>query len=241
MTHDIINQLKLINWQTEGSEAMTLRGIASHRFCGKQETSLEIESFHYPRQVHGDHIIEAGDSTQSQVHDRTQADGIFTSRPDRVVAVQTADCLPVLMAHAAGVMAIHAGWRGLTNGILARAAEFWQLRGVPLSQIKVAIGPAIAVADFEVGPEVVDAFLNCTVSVDPSARYLAIVKGRNDRWHLDLPMGASLQLLALGLNPANLTVMQLNTKNIDGKWNSYRRDGAAAGRNWSWIKMNSFG
>ncbi len=239
MTQNILNQLNLIHWQMEGSEAMTLSGIASHRFCGREDASPNSNCFHYPRQVHGDHIIEAGGGTQFTALDRTQADGIFTSQPDQTVAVQTADCLPVLMAHATGVMAVHAGWRGLTNGILVQASEFWQKRGVSLSQLRVAIGPAIGVADFEVGPEVMDAFLNSTVSVDPSAHYLAIVKGRNDRWHLDLAVGASLQLLNLGLNPVNLTVMQMSTRDSNGKWHSYRRDGAAAGRNWSWIKMKS--
>lgn len=125
------------------------------------------------RQVHGTVVadLDAG-------HDGP-ADAGVASRPDRVAAVLTADCLPVLLCAADGHCwgAAHAGWRGLAAGVLeATVAAF----PVAAEQLLAWLGPAIGPARFEVGGEVRAAFVDarpadaaCFVPGRPAGKYFA--------------------------------------------------------------------
>ena len=86
-----------------------------------------------------------------------EADGASVSVPGRVVAVLTADCLPVVVANEAGtrVAVVHAGWRGLAAGIVADAVAGF----APDEPLHVWLGPAIGPDAFEVGAEVRAAFV----------------------------------------------------------------------------------
>jgi len=107
------------------------------------------------QQVHGSRIVELPDtSTESP-----KADASFTSQRNVVCAVQTADCLPLLICDRAAtvVAAVHAGWRGLSAGViestLARLA-------IPANELLVWLGPAIGQQAFEVGEDVYTAFVD---------------------------------------------------------------------------------
>lgn len=110
-------------------------------------------------QVHGDALLEVIDQTNSEEMKTIKADGLLT-RVSKTVGIQTADCLPVLFADRAGSMvaAVHAGWRGLHQGILVRTVEKFFDAGFSPSQIVVAIGPAIGPCCFEVSRDVIEAF-----------------------------------------------------------------------------------
>jgi YfiH family protein len=110
-----------------------------------------------------------------------EADGQVTGRGEVAVTVMVADCLPVAIAGPGGVAMVHAGWRGLAGGILARGAA--ALGDGPKA---AAIGPGIGVCCFEVGDEVRAAFAD-----HPGAR-------RGDR--LDLKTIARRQLQAAGVD-----------------------------------------
>ncbi|WP_022947386.1 peptidoglycan editing factor PgeF [Methylohalobius crimeensis] len=84
------------------------------------------------------------------------ADAAFTSRPNLVLAVLTADCLPILLTDGTACAAVHAGWRGLLAGIVDNALAVPPWRHPPMAWLGPAIGPEA----FEVGAEVKDAFLN---------------------------------------------------------------------------------
>ncbi|MBN2699909.1 MAG: peptidoglycan editing factor PgeF [Methylothermaceae bacterium] len=84
------------------------------------------------------------------------ADAVFTSRPNIVLAVLTADCLPILLTDGITCAAVHAGWRGLLAGIVDNALTVPPWRHPPMAWLGPAIGPEA----FEVGAEVKDAFLN---------------------------------------------------------------------------------
>ena len=86
------------------------------------------------------------------------ADGSYTAQAQLPCVVMTADCLPVILCDRQGtqVAAVHAGWRGLVDGIIEQAvAQF----SVPGSEIMAWLGPAIGPQAFEVGGEVRDQFL----------------------------------------------------------------------------------
>ena len=136
--------------------------------------------------------------------------------------IQTADCLPILLAASGSdeVAAIHAGWRGLAAGVIE--ATLAAMRLAPAS-IQAWLGPAIGRRAFEVGPEVRAAF----VDTDAGAA-VCFQRGRDDRWHADLAALARKRLAALGITRVSggdrCTVEQ------PGNFHSYRRDGARSGR-----------
>jgi YfiH family protein len=108
-------------------------------------------------QVHGTEVADA----ESVTDDALQADAQTCVTPGVVCAVQVADCLPVLIADskARGVAAIHAGWKGQSAGIIEKAvARLRERLSDPEAQILAWLGPRIGADDFEVGPEVVQAF-----------------------------------------------------------------------------------
>jgi YfiH family protein len=121
------------------------------------------------------------------------ADAAVALAPGRVLAVLTADCLPVVLARrdGTGVAVAHAGWRGLAAGVLEAACR--EL-AAPGAELIAWLGPAIGVAAFEVGPEVRQAFLN----QDPRAERALAVNARG-RWQADLYALARLRLTRLGV------------------------------------------
>jgi len=106
-------------------------------------------------QVHG---VEVAGPDQLCAADAITADAAYSNRPDAVLAVLTADCLPVALASHDGreVALVHAGWRGLAAGVLERAVERFEAGP---EEIMAWLGPAIGPEHFEVGPEVRDAFI----------------------------------------------------------------------------------
>ncbi|HEY8609428.1 MAG TPA: peptidoglycan editing factor PgeF [Noviherbaspirillum sp.] len=105
-------------------------------------------------QVHGTTVVDAATAA-----DVPHADASVSSAVGSVCVVQTADCLPVLLCDSKGsvVGAAHAGWRGLAGGVLqATVARMRQAGG---KEIIAWMGPAIGPEAFEVGPDVVDAFV----------------------------------------------------------------------------------
>jgi len=138
-------------------------------------------------QVHGTAVVDL-DREPAGV-----ADAAVTSTPGRVLAVMTADCLPVLLASRDGerIGVAHAGWRGLAAGVLPAAVE---RMGVAPAAIVAWLGPAIAQASYEVGEEVREAF----VSAEPG-RADCFRPGRRGHWFADLYALARASLAAAGV------------------------------------------
>lgn len=105
------------------------------------------------KQVHGTQVVDL-----AHYDPRSAADAAVTFEPGVVVAVMTADCLPVLFCNKKGsvVAAAHAGWRGLAAGILEATIA---AMGVDPREILAWFGPAIGPGHFEVGDEVREAFI----------------------------------------------------------------------------------
>ena len=100
-------------------------------------------------QVHSTKVLEL-DSRLSKLQ---PADGSFTSSPKLVCAVMTADCMPLFLCDQAGtkVAIVHAGWRGMADGIIEKAVALFNQ---PPEQILAWAGPTIGPKYFEIGPEV---------------------------------------------------------------------------------------
>ena len=138
-------------------------------------------------QVHGSDVLDLDIATPGR------ADGAVTSTPERVCAVLTADCVPVLLAARDGrrVGVAHAGWRGLAAGVLAAAVE---CMGRPPAELQAWLGPAIGPTSYEVDANVRDAF----VGADPGSD-ACFAPTRPGHWHADLYRLARLSLARTGV------------------------------------------
>ncbi len=134
--------------------------------------------------------------------ERPRADAMVTATPGLALAVLSADCQPVLLAdRAAGVIgAVHAGWRGALAGVLEATVAAMARLGADPERMVAVIGPTISQGAYEVGPDLLDAFL----AEDPdSDRFFA--QGRGDRLLFDLPGYGLARLRAAGVGRAEWT------------------------------------
>jgi YfiH family protein len=130
------------------------------------------------QQVHGASVVDA-----AEVRVPPAADAAWADRPDVVAAVLVADCMPVLLADAAGrcVGVAHAGWRGLAAGVLQATVRAMRARlRDPAAELIAYLGPAIGPRHFEVGAEVLQAMQRTL----PRAAEAFV--GRADRYLADL-------------------------------------------------------
>lgn len=136
------------------------------------------------------------------------ADASFTREHALACSVMTADCLPVLFCDLEGqqVAAAHAGWRGLSAGVLANTLRTFLSNGIAANRVIAWLGPAIAQPAFEVGPEVRDAFSQFSNSWPTKHKAMTqwadepcFVTTHGDRLHADLYRLARLQLEYLGV------------------------------------------
>jgi YfiH family protein len=147
-----------------------------------------------------------------------EGDALLENQPGSVVAVKTADCIPILLVderlHA--VAAVHAGWRGTAARIAAEAVTAMAGRfGTRAEDLHAAIGPGIGKCCYEVGPEVAAQF------------------GGQGRGHIDLAAANRRQLEESGVTPRHIYASNLCTMCRSEEFDSFRRDQAAAGRMYS--------
>ncbi|MFT4606593.1 MAG: YfiH family protein [Urechidicola sp.] len=165
-----------------------------------------------------------------------EADAAITRQADTVAVVMTADCLPILLCNRSGteVSAVHAGWRGLLDGIVQTTIIKMQS---PPSELMAWIGPAISQPKFEVGDEVRQAFVDKFFEI-PAPVDNRFISNRPGHWLCDLPALADDLLKHLGV--ADVTQSNLCSYCNEADFFSYRRK-AVTGRMASliWIPSNA--
>jgi YfiH family protein len=186
------------------------------------------ESLATVSQVHSAdfHIIKGA---AHQWNPRVEGDALVTTEPGVALAVQVADCFPVLLAdpQTGAIAAVHAGWRGTLQRILGRTlAGMRRELGVDPSRVLVAIGPGIRRCCLEVGPEVAAAF----ESAYPGAKLCSPRPERPGNCLLDLPAALDIQLREVGVDPSNVFDLDLCTRCRPQEFFSYRAEGSRAGR-----------
>jgi hypothetical protein len=106
------------------------------------------------RQVHGDRILVHTGGWEGWLR-AGEADGHIASERGTALAVGVADCVPVFIAHPAGVVALlHSGWRGTAARIVSKAIEMFERYEYPASELAIHLGPAICGRCYEVSAEV---------------------------------------------------------------------------------------
>ncbi|MEP7281072.1 MAG: peptidoglycan editing factor PgeF [Rubrivivax sp.] len=205
-----------------------------------------VDAMVWLRQVHGARVVQVVDALDDEP---PEADGAWTDRAGVALAIQVADCLPVLFAAPGGraVAAAHAGWRGLAAGVLdATVAALCDGAGCRPRELQAWLGPCIGPHRFEVGADVVQAFgggagdaagdAAADVADDaagdaasdrqPASRFRVGPPHAADgtpRWFADLPGLARDRLARLGV--ARVDGGRWCTVSDPSRWFSYRRDG----------------
>lgn len=166
-------------------------------------------------QVHGATVVRSDDPAFSG--GPPDADAIITSKANEVIAIRTADCLPVLICTYAGdeIAAAHCGWRGLAGDLLANTIEAMK---VPPLELIAWLGPAISQAAYEVGDDVHNAFL----AADGEAA-ACFEPNDHGRWQADLYALARLKFASAGVS--QVFGGDMCTFQDRDRFFSYRRDG----------------
>ena len=167
-------------------------------------------------QQHGIDVVDA-DRTPSRSQSAPAGDAAVTREPGRVLAVLVSDCLPVLLADTDGraVAVAHAGWRGLSAGVIEAAIG---ALAIEPQRLRAWIGPGIGQAHFEVGEEVRDAF--CGHDQQAAA---AFERNRRGRWQCDLYRLVEQRLAGVGVT--GIAGERRCTYAEAASFYSFRRDG----------------
>ncbi|HEX5339766.1 MAG TPA: peptidoglycan editing factor PgeF [Gammaproteobacteria bacterium] len=174
---------------------------------------------HWLHQVHGAQVVQLDSDTHTKsANQAPTGDAAVTGRAGTVCAIMTADCLPVLLCDKAGtvVAAAHGGWRSLAAGVLENTVRAMQ---VPAGQLMAWLGPAIGPEVYEVGDEVMEAFVDKDVHATAAFRHKP-----NGKWLCDLYALARIRLVALGVTQIHGGGFCTFTER--DRFFSYRRDGA---------------
>lgn len=185
--------------------------VAKNRRTLREAAGLPVEPS-WLTQVHGTQVLDLDATGTAQ-----PGDAAVSGRPGAVCAILTADCLPLLLASAAGdrVGAAHAGWRGLAAGVIEATVAAMR---TPPDGLLAWLGPAIGPQHFEIGAEVRDELLR----TDPGAES-AFRSNPRGRFMADLFTLARRRLAATGVarvyGGGECTYAQAD------KYFSHRRDG----------------
>ncbi|HEI8864600.1 peptidoglycan editing factor PgeF [Serratia sp. AKBS12] len=193
---------------TDYSALLSAIPAIRHGF-GNKSALLPTDLQHYrdtqpeKRQVHGTRIVDVNQPAQAC----GDADGLYTAQPGILLSVLTADCLPVIFSRRDGsaIGVVHAGWRGLLDGILEHMAARIE-QDDSTSAWVAAIGPAAGACCYQVNQELVELFqqrLSLPAKlISPQTR------------HLDLTAIAQYKLRNLGFaavdNAGSCTICTLN-------------------------------
>ena len=204
------------------------------------------------RQIHSSLIRRVTASDAAPAEARLKADGLMTSEPGLLLCIQTADCIPVLVADRKNraVAAFHAGWRGtlkriVQNGVGRMRLEF----GSQPSDLIAAIGPGVGQCCYAVGEEVRSEFLSQFAYAPelfrdvydsdpvrekyPMLFLTARAPGHSNigpSLHLDLAEANRRQLLDAGLAPEAISVIGDCTSCQTARYFSHRAEHGCTGR-----------
>lgn len=224
-----------------GSSAHFLLGVGPATAGREQEARVaelaralapEVTAVRWCRQIHGRALASLAPEQGDVFRGTTcvgRCDGLLTAEPGVALVVWTADCVPVLLASDVAVAAVHAGWRGAAAGIVPAAVRRLELEhGVRPDRLEVVLGPAVETCHYPVGPEVVAALAAAGVPRGAWER-----AGR-----VDVRSYLAAQLAQLGVAPEQVRRVGGCTA-CSPELASYRRDGAAAGRQWSAVVLTN--
>lgn len=205
----------------------TLQRVAENRCRLLRAVGLDGAELETLAQIHSDRVVVALPAFMAGRTKPREGDALVARGAGVAIAVQVADCFPVLIADpcCGAIAAVHAGWRGTLGRILPRAvARMRRVFGCDPRELVAAIGPGIRSCCCEVGPEVAKPFAQAFGS-------RALSEGsRAGKQMLDLAQTLKMQAEEAGLTSGNLFDLGACTRCRPDEFYSHRADGAAAGR-----------
>jgi YfiH family protein len=188
-----------------------LDSVTQNRTLLSQRLALPSQPL-WLKQTHGNVLLDAKDHQPG-----VEADAIFSTQKNQVLAIQTADCLPILLASqdTDWIAGIHAGWQGFTHDLIEKTVNAYK---GSKDSLMAWFGPAISGEAFEIGQET----LECIVR-DANERALATPHPDPNKVHLSLTRLAKHRLSKLGVH--NVYFSNHCTFQAPELFYSYRRDG----------------
>lgn len=212
-------------WQALGHQHLFCNAKASDHYLNDRSRLISefgLKAFFTPKQKHTNHIFVPKTVADFDNLQNDYSDGIFIGDKkhfDKIgIGIYTADCLPILINSISSCAVIHAGWRGLANGILPQAIRLFN------EPIEVLIGAAAGPQAYQVGSEVIENIgENASFTEDPQRGLF-----------LDLAKTAQNQILSSTNQVNSLKILNICT--ITAKeFHSFRRDNTNARRNLSFL------
>jgi YfiH family protein len=187
-------------------------------------------------QIHGNRLLIVDEKTQDWRHGgKLEYDGIISAMPGVALGIKTADCVPVFLADRAKrvVGAVHAGWKGTSLEIAAKAVGVFikEFASTP-ANILAVIGPSIGSCCYEVDESVFHNFDN------NQSRESFLIEGKKEgKWMLDLPAANRSQLLDAGVSPDNIFSADICTSCSGDTFFSHRGENRDTGRQINFIML----
>lgn len=189
------------------------------------------------RQVHGDAIRVVSSPNDKEGSSQGGHDALITDQPGLLLAIATADCVPILMVDGVRkvIAAVHAGWRGSLLGISAKVVATLKDRfGSRPRDLRVGLGPSAGACCYEVGHEVLEPLREKCPDWGEMIR-----ERRNGKALLDLRKLNHLQLASAGIPESQIHTLEGCTICDPERFRSYRREGRGTGSMFSGIVMRS--
>ncbi len=179
------------------------------------------------RQIHSDrtHILRE----ISDHWNPPEGDAISTDQAGAALAVQTADCFPVLLAdrETRVVACVHSGWKGTLAQLVSKTiGAMHRAFAIDITKLLVAVGPGIRSCCYEVGEEVAELYRGGY----PGADLLLKHAERPGKYLLDLPAALHRQFAGAGIPAGNIHDLGACTRCRVDEFFSYRAEGLRAGR-----------
>ena len=178
----------------------------------KSFEEFDGKDFLIPNQIHSTNVNFSNTPGQFD-----NCDGVFTSNPKVVCSIKVADCMPIFFAHQYlsfyGV--VHAGWKGLTNGILKNTSVLLKKMKFRLTNFDIFIGPSIQKCCFEVSDDIVNRFPSKYVKQKSVGKFM-----------VDYKRLLLMELNSFGFSNDKIKITDDCSYCREDMYFSYRRDGA---------------
>ena len=203
-------------------------------------------SIHRVKQIHQSNIVKASTANKFPW---PKADGLISDKKLQGLWIYSADCIPILFGDPnSGIFAaIHAGWKGISMGIVYKSINLLKSRGADINNLRIVMGPAISGKNYQVGFNVLESIYKSLSTDFENVSFtdkkmidhminLDIVQLDNSpkKFLLDIRLAASHQLCMQGIKGKQISICPYCTFKDKSLFNSWRREKRKAIQ-WSWI------
>lgn len=209
--------------------------LSRQQLC--EELNIEDHQLVLPYQTHTANVLTLDAhyfalTREEQSAQLQEVDALVTREKGVCIGISTADCIPLLLHDPTSrtIAAVHAGWRGLVQRIPQKTLSAMTVLGADNAQVRALIGPSIGFASFEVGAEVVQAFLDAGFPEGIVARHYT-------QPHIDLWAACTHLLEEAGVPLENILVAGIDSYQHEDSFFSARRLGLQSGRTYTGVML----